>query len=129
MGTARFNRVDIAEAAVAYGDLYHSGQWSWTYRDMCRGQNLLRAMGLPDYVTPDALSENGRAIYLEELGGKESDFDDGEEDDDGGYQYCACRDCFNEVVGHGLCPECDESECDESGQSECDAPCAYGGAA
>ncbi len=39
-----------------------------------------------------------------------------------GYCPCACRDCFD---GPALCWECEESGCDDSGESECCAECGY----
>ena len=44
-----------------------------------------------------------------------------------GYAYCACRDCFNEVVGDDLCAYCEDAGCDASGESECECiPCIGG---
>ena len=65
---SEFNRVDIAEAYAAYGSLYHSGQWSIAYSDMCRAMKLLngRCPG------PANLSENGLEIYVA-LGGSVDD--------------------------------------------------------
>lgn len=42
-------------------------------------------------------------------------------DPDCGYAWCACRDCFFEVIGHDLCAYCEESDCDDTGKSECNA--------
>lgn len=45
-----------------------------------------------------------------------------------GYHPCACRDCFETVVGHvgTLCRVCTVARCDRDGVSECCAPGAYG---
>ena len=45
--------------------------------------------------------------------------------DSSGYHDCPCRDCFEIAIGveengkPSLCWECAESECDASGNSEC----------
>ena len=66
---ARFNRTDICEAYIAYGALYHGGQGTAEYRDMCRAKHILDT----SFVEPYQLSENAREIYLA-LGGDERDF-------------------------------------------------------
>jgi len=61
-----------------------------------------------------------------------------------GYTDCACRDCFDIAIGDSgrdavdskgarvwvqdpaLCGLCKEAGCDESGNSECKRPDAYG---
>lgn len=48
-----------------------------------------------------------------------------------GYTNCACRDCFDIAVSNDTdhperCWECDESGCDETGESECTRVDAYG---
>lgn len=50
----------------------------------------------------------------------------------GGYTDCACRDCFDVAISDsddalGLCGDCAEAGCDETGQSECMRDDAYGG--
>lgn len=39
-----------------------------------------------------------------------------------GYTHCACRDCFEIAIGSDpvLCNECEDAECDDSGNSECE---------
>jgi len=49
-----------------------------------------------------------------------------------GYTDCACRDCFeiaisDDMAHPDLCNECEEAGCDPEGESECEAPGAYGG--
>lgn len=49
-----------------------------------------------------------------------------------GYVDCACRDCFEIAIagdddrGIALCSECKDAGCSIDGDSECDAPHAYG---
>ena len=46
-----------------------------------------------------------------------------------GYQHCACRDCFEIVIGDGptYCDECIEEGCpDNVWNGECYRPDAYG---
>lgn len=50
----------------------------------------------------------------------------------GGYHDCPCRDCFEIAIGAedgrlALCSECEAAGCDSYGESECEAPGAYGG--
>jgi hypothetical protein len=48
-----------------------------------------------------------------------------------GYHACPCRDCFEVAIGCDddntphLCNSCEESGCDATGESDCDAPHAY----
>lgn len=44
-----------------------------------------------------------------------------------GYSACPCRDCFEIAMDGDLCGSCEDAGCSESGDSECDSPCAYGG--
>lgn len=48
-------------------------------------------------------------------------------DNDTGYQYCACRDCFEITIGHPgvFCFECRVAGCEHD--QECAAPGSYGG--
>lgn len=55
----RFNRFDVAEALHLYWSLYHQGQWTASYRDLCRAARLVQN---PVERFED-LSENGRAVY------------------------------------------------------------------
>ena len=53
-----FDRFDVCEAHAAYQAVWHQGQWSQGYRDLCRATAL--GAEVKDF---DALSENGQAIY------------------------------------------------------------------
>ncbi len=66
----RFDRFDVCEAHAAYQAVWHQGQWSQGYRDLCRAKALLNeaerwsaGSPWPDAKSFDALSENGQAIY------------------------------------------------------------------
>ena len=58
--TMYFNRFDIVEAwFLALADC-HGGQWSPEYERLCKLGRFFRPSPL---LSPDSLSENGRAIY------------------------------------------------------------------
>lgn len=54
-----FDRFDIPEAHAAYQSLWHQGQQSSGYLDLCRAQQLIHG----PTKSFDRLSENGQAIY------------------------------------------------------------------
>jgi hypothetical protein len=56
----RFNRFDICQAHAAYWAVWHQGQWSQGYADLCRAQRLCSG---PESFDFDDLTENGQAIY------------------------------------------------------------------
>jgi len=100
------------------------GQWMEVHGERCKIVKVLPA-GTVDVESPSGASYRVTGLGFPDRKVRKARAARSE----GGYCNCACPDCFEIAIsGHGepaMCNECEEAGCD--GESECQAPGAYGG--
>jgi hypothetical protein len=98
---AHFDRWDVCAAWYCFAVNYHEGQYTKTYRILGRLKRL--HVKLPaSVVDRQELEANAAEIYLDLAAAQDSNV---------GYLHCACRDCFEIVIGYTFCDTCQVAEC------------------